>query len=96
MGQALPEKSVEEVSHGVKDVDFGYLHIAVRNAKGGRDRITMLPVSLVEPLRREMEKRRLMHEEDLAAGAGLVYLPHALARKYPRAARELMRPNPLR
>ena len=73
----------------VKDVDFGYLHIVIRDAKGGRDRVTMLPVSLVEALRRQIEKRRLLHEEDLAAGFGCVYLPGAIARKYPNAAREL-------
>jgi integron integrase len=73
----------------VKDVDFGYLQITVRDAKGGRDRITMLPVSLVEPLRRQIEKRRLIHEEDLAAGHGKVYLPGAFAKKNPGAAREL-------
>jgi len=73
----------------VKDVDFGYLQITVRDAKGGRDRITMLPVCLVQPLRRQIEKRRLMHEEDLAAGHGKVYLPGAFAKKNPGAAREL-------
>jgi integron integrase len=73
----------------VKDIDFGYLQITVRDAKGGRDRITMLPVSLVEPLRRQIEKRRLIHEEDLAAGHGKVYLPGAFAKKNPGAAREL-------
>jgi len=73
----------------VKDIDFGYLQITVRDAKGGRDRITMLPVSLVEPLRRQIEKRRLIHEEDLAAGHGKVYLPGAFAKKTPGAAREL-------
>src|SRR4029077_19334290 len=59
----------------VKDVDFGYLQITVRDAKGGRDRVTMLPVSLVEPLRRQIEKRRILHEEDIAAGCGTVFLP---------------------
>jgi integron integrase len=73
----------------VKDVDFGYLQITIRDAKGGRDRVTMLPVSLVEPLHRQIEKRALLHEEDLAAGFGNVFLPGALARKYPAAAREL-------
>jgi integron integrase len=73
----------------IKDIDFGYLQITVRDAKGGHDRVTMLPVSLVEPLRRQIVKRGLMHEEDLAAGFGAVYLPGALARKYPNAAREL-------
>jgi integron integrase len=73
----------------VKDVDFGYLHILIRDAKGGRDRVTMLPVSLVEPLRRQIEKRRILHEEDLEAGFGRVFLPGAIARKYPNAEREL-------
>jgi integron integrase len=72
----------------VKDVDFGYLQITIRDAKGGRDRVTMLPVTLVEPLRRQIDKRRLLHEEDLAAGLGNVFLPGALARKYPNAACE--------
>jgi integron integrase len=72
----------------VKDIDFGYLQITVRAAKGGRDRVTMLPVSLVEALRRQIEKRRLVHEEDVAGGFGKVFLPTALARKYPAAARE--------
>src|SRR5260370_19058297 len=80
---------VECVRLRVKDVDFGYLQITVRDAKGGRDRITMLPVSLVEPLRRQIEKRRLIHEEDLAAGHGEVHLPGALAKKSPSAPREL-------
>lgn len=72
----------------VKDVDFGYLQITVRDAKGGRDRVTMLPVALVEGLRREIEKRGIEHEEDLAVGHGAVFLPGAISRKYPRAARE--------
>ena len=72
----------------VKDVDFGYLQITIRDAKGGRDRLTMLPVTLVEGLRRQIEKRRILHEEDLAAGGGVVFLPGAIARKYPNAGRE--------
>jgi len=50
----------------IKDIDFGYLQITVRDGKGGRDRVTMLPISLVDPLRRQIEKRRVTHEEDLA------------------------------
>jgi integron integrase len=72
----------------VKDVDFGYLQITIRDAKGGRDRVTMLPVSLVEPLQRQIEKRRILHDEDLAVGWGIVFLPGAISRKYPNAARE--------
>jgi integron integrase len=72
----------------VKDVDFGYLQITIRDAKGGRDRVTMLPVSLVESLAQQIEKRRILHNEDIAAGFGSVFLPGALARKYPTAAQE--------
>lgn len=72
----------------VKDVDFARTEITVRDGKGGKDRRTMLPRSLVEPLRREIERARLLHQQDLAAGFGATRLPHTLARKYPRAARE--------
>jgi len=72
----------------VKDVDFGYKQIAVRDGKGGKDRRTLLPGSLIEPLKRQLERARLLHEEDLQGGYGSVYLPHALERKYPNAARE--------
>jgi len=72
----------------VKDVDFGYMQITVRDGKGGRDRRTVLPTPLVELLRRQLERVRLLHEEDLARGYGRVYLPHALARKYQTAASE--------
>jgi integron integrase len=73
----------------IKDVDFGRNEIVIRDGKGGKDRRTMLPKSLVEPLRREMERVRLLHEADLAAGFGAAWLPHALARKYPGAPREV-------
>jgi len=73
----------------VKDVDFERSDIIVRNGKGGKDRHTVLPRSLVEPLQREVERIRMLHEMDSAAGCAEVWLPHALARKYPNAAREL-------
>ena len=73
----------------VKDVDFARNEILVRNGKGGRDRRTLLPVSLVAPLRDEVERARVLHRDDLEAGYGAVWLPHALARKYRSAAREL-------
>jgi integron integrase len=73
----------------VKDVDLGYLQITLRDAKGGRDRRTMVPVFLVEALRKQIAKVAELHREDLSAGAGEVNLPFALARKYPNAAREL-------
>lgn len=72
----------------VKDVDFARNEILVRAGKGGKDRRTMLPRSLVEPLQREVERARLLHQADLAAGFGATALPHALARKYPSAPRE--------
>lgn len=72
----------------VKDVDFAYQQITVRDGKGEKDRRTMLPTTLIEPLGRQLERARLLHEEDLQRGYGSVYLPYALERKYPNAARE--------
>ena len=72
----------------VKDVDFSRNEIVVRDGKGGKDRHTVLPRVLLEPLNREVERARLLHAHDLAAGFGETWLPHALARKYPKAARE--------
>jgi len=72
----------------VKDIDFGRAEITVRDGKGGKDRRTMLPRSLMEPLQREVERSRTLHEQDLAAGLGEARLPHALARKYAGAARD--------
>jgi integron integrase len=72
----------------VKDVDLGYRQILVRDGKGEKDRVTMLPARLVEPMRAHLERVRLVHARDLREGYGEVYLPYALARKYPRAARE--------
>lgn len=71
----------------VKDVDFARLQITVREGKGNKDRVTMLPPSLTEPLRRQLERARALHEADVREGFGRVYLPHALARKYPNAER---------
>jgi len=73
----------------VKDVDLGYLQITVRDAKGGRQRVTMVPVNLVDALRKQVERVAELHREDLSAGFGEVDLPGALARKYPKANREL-------
>jgi integron integrase len=79
---------MEAVRLRVKDLDFGYARIVVRDGKGGRDRVTMLPVKLAAPLQLHLEKGRAQHEQDLAEGAGEVFMPEALARKYPKAARE--------
>jgi integron integrase len=72
----------------VQDIDFRRNEITVRGGKGGKDRRTMLPRTLVEPLQREIERARVLHRADLAEGFGAAVLPHALARKYPSAARE--------
>jgi integron integrase len=71
----------------VKDVDFGLHEITVRDGKGARDRVTMLPERLVEPLRSHLARVRALHECDLAEGFGEVHMPFALARKYPKAGR---------
>jgi integron integrase len=70
----------------IKDVDFARMEITVRDGKGSKDRHTMLPRSLLEPMHREVERAQVLHESDVAAGFGRVWLPHALARKYPLAA----------
>ncbi|MGH8705140.1 MAG: integron integrase [Burkholderiales bacterium] len=69
----------------MKDVDFAYRQILVRDGKGGKDRVTMLPEPVVQPLQAHLGRVRALHQRDLAAGFGEVSLPHALARKYPRA-----------
>jgi integron integrase len=72
----------------VKDVDFEYRQILVRDGKGAKDRVTMLPASTIEPLKKQLSYARALHDADLAAGYGDVELPDALARKYPRAPYE--------
>jgi integron integrase len=66
----------------VKDVDLARFEISVRDGKGGKDRLTVLPASLAAPLQRQLERARALHELDLREGFGHVYLPYALARKY--------------
>ena len=72
----------------VKDVDFAYRQILVRDGKGGKDRVTMLPESTVQPLQAQLGHAKRLHEFDLREGFGEAHLPHALARKYPRAGFE--------
>jgi integron integrase len=71
----------------VKDLDFDYRQITVREGKGQKDRVTMLPKVVNVPLQRHLEKVRLLHQHDLADGFGDVYLPYALVRKYPGASK---------
>ncbi|APP76224.1 integron integrase [Xanthomonas vesicatoria] len=72
----------------IKDVDDARGEIVVRDGKGGKDRRVPLPRSLKEVLQRQRERALLLHAADLAAGTGRVFLPHALARKYPNAGAE--------
>ena len=72
----------------VKDVDFTRKEILVRDGKGFKDRVTMLPAALAAPLAEHLERVKALHGRDLAAGRGAVYLPYALERKYPGAARD--------
>jgi integron integrase len=72
----------------VKDLDFAQTQVVVRDGKGGKDRVTTLPVRLVTPLQDHLRIVERTHQEDLARGYGVVYLPDALERKYPNANRE--------
>ncbi|MGC8857208.1 MAG: integron integrase, partial [Anaerolineae bacterium] len=74
----------------VKDIDFGNRQIIVRDGKGEDDRVTILPDSLIPDLQRQIQTVQRIHQTDLSDGFGEVYLPYALARKYPNAARELI------
>ncbi len=71
----------------VKDIDFSYKQIVVRDGKGHKDRITMLPDIVVQNLKQHLEKVKIIHAQDLQAGFGAVYLPYALERKYKNANR---------
>lgn len=72
----------------IKDVDFAYHQITVRDGKGARDRVTMLPHNVKEPLRQHLQDVKQFHDRDLEEGFGNVYLPYALERKYPDASRD--------
>ena len=72
----------------VYDIDFAYQQIMIRDAKGGKDRVVPLPQRLTAPLRGQLERVSSLLSQDIAAGYGEVFLPDALARKYPNAAKE--------
>ena len=72
----------------IKDVDFAMKQVTVRSGKGDKDRVTTFPASLTPLLQNHLARVKTLHQQDLAAGLGEVYLPHALNRKYPNAARE--------
>jgi integron integrase len=79
---------MEGVRLRVKDVDFGYRLITVRDGKGAKDRVVPLPERFVSELEQHLAAVQVQHQADRAAGLGEVYLPEALAQKYPKAARE--------
>lgn len=81
-------RQTECLSLRVKDIDFGQNQIIVRNGKGMEDRVTMLPVSIVEVLQAHLKLVKHRYQQDLERGYGSVYLPFALERKYPNANRE--------
>lgn len=72
----------------VKDIDFERCELIVREGKGNKDRVTMLPQSLVAPLKLHLARVKALHKEELSVGLGEVYMPFALSRKYPSAGRE--------
>jgi integron integrase len=79
---------LESVRLRVKDLDFEHRAIVVRDGKGGKDRVVTLPDELVVPLKRHLANRKTAFERDCTEGVGTVFLPYALARKYPNAESE--------
>lgn len=79
---------IESLRLRVKDIDFGYKKITVRDGKGEKDRVVMLPEVLIEPLQKHLPEVKKQHEADLKAGFGTVYMPYALDRKYPHKNKE--------
>ena len=91
---------LESLRLRVKDVEFARREIVIREGKGNKDRVTVLPENLIVPLQAQLQKARALHEKDLEAGFGRVYLPYALAVKYPQADRswawQYVFPSPVR
>ncbi len=73
----------------VKDIDLEYRQVTVRDGKGGKDRVTLLPQSIVEPLREHITQVGKIHEQDIRDGYDSVFMPFALERKYPSAGKEI-------
>jgi integron integrase len=79
---------IEGLRLRVQDIDCSLHEVSVRDGKGEKDRMTLLPEAIHTVIRDHLERVRMLHAQDLAASYGRVYLPHALARKYPNANRE--------
>ena len=73
----------------VQDLDFSRQLLYIRDAKGGKDRVVVLPQSIQGDLQYQVEQVKIMHDDDVSLGFGCIYIPESLARKYPNAAREL-------
>jgi integron integrase len=79
---------MEGIRLRVKDIDFASNQLTIRDGKGANDHFTMLPLRIQPSLQEQLLKARVLHQQDLNEGFGRVYLPFALERKYPSAARE--------
>jgi integron integrase len=79
---------IEGLRLRVKDVEFSRREVLVRDGKGGKDRVTVLPENLIAPLQEQTAKARALHQRDLSAGFGAVWLPGALDAKYPGASKQ--------
>lgn len=79
---------MECVQLRVKDIDFEYRQLVIRDPKGGNDRFTILPATLVAPLKEHLARVKRIHDDDLTKGFGAVHIPNAFAVKYPNAERE--------
>jgi integron integrase len=85
---ATGARIIELVRLRVKDIDFDRNQITIREGKGQKDRTVPLPLELVVDLKEQLKRGKTLHEKDLEEGFGTVHLPHALAKKYPNAAKE--------
>ena len=72
----------------LKDIDFDYQHLLIRDAKGDKDRITLMPESLITKIKDQIDQRLILHNADLKKGLGDTVLPYALAEKYKNASKE--------
>ncbi len=79
---------IESLRLRIKDIDFGYKKITVRDGKGEKDRVVMLPEIIIKPLQEHLPEVKKQHEADLKAGFGTVFMPYALDRKYPHKNKE--------
>lgn len=83
-------RSLEVIRLRVQDIDFSQKQILIRAAKGNKDRVTFLPENITLALKQQIEKAKKLHDKDLENGYGEVYLPNALSRKYPNAAKSFV------